>query len=159
MPTHDHLIQVARSVRRDLDREAKAFMTIDRMELTRRLREVSGESTTRIKKFNGAELEKALYDQALRCYPSLEETTTGDRVRIFRAGSAVGDLIDAVLTPSPDHDRDLAEALAKFKGTWNWDRKEGQGDASAAEVLRRVLPREKQMDYVQSLEDPDLATT
>ena len=159
MPTRDHLIQVARSVRRDLDRESKAFVTIDRMELTRRLREVSGESTTRIKKFNGAELEKALYDQALRCYPSLTETTTGARVRIFRAGSAVGDLIDAVLTPSPDHDRDLAEALAKFKGAWDWERRGEGAEASAAEVLRRVLPRKKQLDYVRSLEDPDLATT
>src|SRR5437899_1603078 len=97
MPNQDHLIQVARSVRRDLDRDAKAFMTMDRMALTQRLRDLSGESTTRIKAANGAELERALNDQGLRCYPSLSETTTGDRVRVFRAGSAVGDLIDAVL--------------------------------------------------------------
>ena len=159
MPTHDHLVQVARSVRRELDRTSKAFTTMDRMELTRRLRGVSGESGTRIKAANGADLEGALNDQGLRCYPSLTETTTGDRVRIFRAGSAVGDLIDAVLTPSPDHDRELAEALAKFKGTWDWNSKAEHGDTSAAEVLQRVLPREKQLDYVRSLDDPDLATT
>jgi hypothetical protein len=159
MPTHDHLVQVARSVRRDLDRASKAFMTIDRMELTQRLRRVSGESRTRIKSTNGGDLEAALNDQGLRCHPSLTETTTGDRVRIFRAGSAVGDLIDAVLVPSPDHDRELAEALAKFKGTWDWNRDDVRTAASSAEVLRRVLPREKQLSYVRSLEDPDLATT
>lgn len=161
MPTHDHLIQVARSVRRDLDRESKAFKSMNRMELTQRLRQISGESNTRIKTaIIGPELERALYDQGLRCYPSLTETTTGDRVRVFRAGSAVGELIDAVLVPSPAHDHDLAEALAKFKGTWDWNRNdEREGEASAAEILRRVLPREKQLEYVRSLDDPDMATT
>ncbi len=160
MPSNDHLVQVARTVRRALDREAKAFMSMDRMELTQRLREVSGESSTRIKAANGADLERALNDQGLRCYPSLAETTTGDRIRVFRAGSAVGDLIDAVLVPSPDHDRDLAEALAKFKDKWDWTRGEGhQAEASTEQILRRILPREKQMAYVRAIEDPDLATT
>ena len=160
MPTHDDLVQVARSVRRDLDRGSKAFMTFERTELTRRVREASGERRTRIKVAMGNELEQALNDQGLRCYPRLAETTTGDRVRVFRAGSAVGDLIDAVLTPSPDHDRDLAEALAKFKGTWDWARNEGNHEpVSNAEILRRVLPRQAQLEYVRSLDDPDLATT
>jgi hypothetical protein len=160
MPTQDHLVQVARSVRRELDREGKAFTTLDRMQLTRRLRDISGEGTTRIKIALGADLERALNDQGLRCYPRLTETTTGDRVRVFGGGSAVGELFDAVLVPSPDHDRDLAEALAKFKGTWNWNRQErNQSQESAAQILRRVLPREKQLDYVRSLDEPDLATT
>ena len=160
MPTQEHLIQVARSVRRDLDRDSKAFISMERMELTQRLRDVSGEAGTRIKIALGGDLERALSDQGLRCYPSLTQTTTGDRVRIFRAGSAVGDLIDSVLTPSPDHDRDLAEALARFKGNWDWNRSEGaRGAKSTAEILRRVLPREKQLEYVRSLDDPDLATT
>jgi hypothetical protein len=160
MPTHDHLIQVARSVRRELDRDAKAFKSIDRMQLTERLREISGEPSTRIKAAIGADLERALNDQGLRCYPRLSETSTNDRIRVFRAGSVVGDLIDAVLVPSPDHDRDLAEALAKFKGNWDSSRDERHdAKTSAAEILRRVLPREKQMEYVRSLEDPDLATT
>lgn len=160
MPTHDHLVQVARTVRRELDRESKAFMSMDRMQLTQRLREVSRESSTRIKAALGADLERALNDQGLRCYPSLTETTTGDRVRVFRAGSTVGDLIDAVLLPSPDHDRDLTEALAKSNGRWDWDRDSGRrAEASTAELLRRVLSREKQMAYVHSIEDPDLATS
>ncbi|HUP70661.1 MAG TPA: hypothetical protein VM142_12730 [Acidimicrobiales bacterium] len=135
-------------------------MSLDRIELTRRLRDLSGEPTTRIKARLGPELERALNDQGLRCYPSLTTTTTGDRVRVFRAGSAVGDLIDAVLVPSPDHDRELAEALAKFKGKWDWNRDTPRhAEASTAEILRHVLPRERQLEYVRSLEDADLATT
>lgn len=160
MPNQDHLIQVARSVRRELDREGKAFKSIPRMELTERVRQASGESTTRVKTAMGADLDQALSDQGLRCYPSIAETTTGDRVRVFRAGSAVGDLIDAVLTPSDDHDRELGVALAKVKGTWDWERDDGAtGETTAAEILRRALPREKHLAYVRSLEDTDLATT
>lgn len=161
MPTYDDLISVARSIRRELDRGHLAFKSMDRMELTQRVRAVSGESTTRIKTAMGAELEQALNDQGLRCQPGLAETTTGDRVRIFRAGSAASDLIDAVTYPSPEHDRELAAALAKVKGTWDWNRgsTEGGVDASAPGLLRRVLPREKQLEYVRSLDDPDLATT
>lgn len=127
---------------------------MDRTEFTQRLRRVSGESTIRIESVLGADLERALNDQGLRCYPSLSETTTGDRVRVFRAGSVVGDLIDAVLVPSADHDRDLAEAVAKVKENSDWMRR----DSTPAEVVRRVLPRGTQMDYVRSLDDPDLAT-
>lgn len=162
MPTHDDMIQVARSVRRDMDREGKAFVSLPRMELTRRLRTVSGSSNTRIKAARmSANLEQALSDQGLRCYPHLDETTTGDSIRIFRAGSAVGELMDAVLVPSPDHDRKLAEALAKFKGTWDWEREvpPGARPLSTAEVVRTVLPREKHLAYVAALEDSDLATT
>jgi hypothetical protein len=160
VPSQDHLVQVARSVRRDLDRQARAFVSIDRMELTQRLRTVSGEGTTRITEAIGAELERALNDQGLRCYPSLVSTTTGDRVRIFRAGSPIGDLIDAVLVPSPDHDRELAEALEKFRGKSDWTRSStATPGLSTADMLGRLLPREKQLGYVHSLEEPDLATT
>ena len=161
MPTQEHLIQVARSVKRDLDREKRSHRSYDRRDLTELLRRVSGEPTTRIKAMKGAELERALSDQGLRCYPGLSETSTDDRIRIFRAGSAVGDLIDAVLVPSRAHDQVLGDTVTKMKGTGE----PGQGGAdereveSAAEILRRVLPAEKQLEYVRSLHDPELATT
>ena len=47
VPSYDNLIQVARSVKRDLDHDSKAFRSYERMELTSRLRTVSGEPTTR----------------------------------------------------------------------------------------------------------------
>ena len=91
--------------------------------------ETSGEPTTRIKLSLGADLEPALSDQGLRCYPRLTETTTGDRIRIFRAGPPSAISFDAVLVPSPDHDRRLAETLQKFKGTSEWDRSPDAGDS------------------------------
>jgi hypothetical protein len=130
------------------------------MELTERVRQVSRESTTRVKTAMGADLDRALSDQGLRCYPTIENTTTGDWIRVFRAGSAVSDLIDAILSPSEDHDRELMIALAKVKGTWDWNRDEAAtGEVTAADILRRALPREKHLAYVRSLDDADLATT
>ncbi len=161
MPSYDNLIQVARSVKRDLDHDSKPFRSYQRMELTNRLRAFSGEPTTRIKAALGADLERALLEQGLRCYPELTATTTGAQIRIFRAGSTVGDLLDAVLVPSRDHDRRLAEALKSFKGTWEWDRSSDAGDSetTGAELFGKLLPREAQAEYVRSLNDADLATT
>lgn len=158
---YDDLIKVARSLRRELDRGDLAFKSLDRMELTRRLRSVSGEDATRIKQLLGGELEGAMSAQGLRCYPSLTETTTGDRIRVFRAGSVASDLIDAVVVPSPEHDRELAAVVAKIKGKWEWDREPKQvKESSLEETLERVLPREKHLEFVRSLDDdPDLATT
>ncbi len=157
---YDDLVQVARGLKAELDRHRRAFQTFDRMELTQRLRTVSGADTTRIKQLIGAELERAMNAQGLRCYPGLAETTTGDRIRIFRAGTETGNLIDAVLLPSPENDRYLGAAISKIKGKWDWARPPGP-DAKAAfeETLERLLPREKHLANVRSLDDPDLATT
>lgn len=157
MPSREHLVQVARSLRQDLDRARRPFLTLERMELTRRVRNVSGAETTRIKAAMGAELERALSDQGLRCYPSLAVTATDERIRVFRAGSDVGDLIDAIALPSPEHDR-ILESLVEQRtgargGSW------GEPAPSTAELMRRLLPRTEQIEYVRSLEDPDLATT
>lgn len=160
MPTREHLIQVARSVKRDLDREKQSHRSYDRRDLTELLRRVSGEPTTRIKAIKGADLERALSDQGLRCYPGLSETSTDDRIRIFRAGSAVGDLIDAVLVPSRAHDQVLGDSVRKMKGTGEAGQGADERDGeTAGEILRRVLPAEKQLEYVRSLDDPELATT
>jgi hypothetical protein len=159
VPTYDHVITVARSVRRDLDRGDSAFTSVSRMELTERLRRASGEPSTRMKAVLAADLEAALGDQGLRCYPRLTATTTGDSVRVFRAGSAVGDLIDAVLVPSVEHDRDLAAVLAGGPGSSEGGQVDRTDGLSVPELLRRVLPRERQVEYVRSIDDADLATT
>src|SRR5689334_585578 len=116
MPTNTHLNQVARELKRRLN--GKAFMTMPRMEVTQLLRDVSGEDTTRIKAAMASDLELALLHQGVRCHPTLAETTTGDTVRLFHAGTLLGTLVDLVAYPSPDEDADLADVLTKIKGKW-----------------------------------------
>ncbi len=116
MPSRANLNQVARELKKQLNH--KAFLTLPRMQVTQMLREVSGEETTRIKANLAAELETALLHQGVRCYPGLGETTTGDTLRLFHAGTLLGTLVDLVAQPSPEDDGDLADVLTKIKGKW-----------------------------------------
>jgi len=98
----------------------KAFLTVPRADVTELLREISGEDTTRLKSGLAGDLELALLEQGVRCHPGLVGTTTGDTVRLFHAGSVLGNLVDLLIHPSTETDRDLGAMLAKIKGKWNW---------------------------------------
>jgi hypothetical protein len=79
----------------------RAFLTIERAKITDLLREVSDEPTTRIKSGLAADLTSALINQGVQVYPSLGETTAGDTVRLYHAGSVLGQLIDTIVHPDP----------------------------------------------------------
>lgn len=118
MPNHMHLVQVARELKRQLGKNA--FMSIARSDITQLLRDVSGEDATRIKSAMGDDLERALLEQGVRCFPRLVGTTTGDHIRLFHAGTIMGGFVDMLLYPSEETDRELAAAITKFKGKWDW---------------------------------------
>jgi hypothetical protein len=118
MPSRTHLVQVARELSKRLN--GRAFLTVPRIEVTQLLRAVSGEDTTRIKKAMGGELERVLLDQGIRCFPGLEDTTTGDTIRLFHTKSVLGQLVDLLIYPSTDTDKDLGDVITKVKGKWNW---------------------------------------
>lgn len=118
MPTHAHLLDVARALRKRLGRQA--FLTLPREEVTGMLRQISGEDSTRIKKVMGGDLDRALLEQGVRCFPGFAQTTTGDNIRIFHSGTVMGDFVDMLVHPSDKTDHDLAAAITKFKGKWVW---------------------------------------
>ncbi len=123
MPGRHHLTQVARQLKGRLN--GHAFLTVPRMEITEMLRTVSGEEGTRIKSGIAGDLERALLEQGVRCFPSLAATTTGDTVRLFHSGSVLGNLVDLLIYPSVEGDRDLGEMLLKVKGKWDWSTPSG----------------------------------
>jgi hypothetical protein len=118
MPSRNDYVLVARELKKRLN--GKAFLTIPRREVTEILRDVSGESTTRIKSSAAAELTQVLLEQALRCFPGLSDTDTFETVRIFHAGSVFGNLVDLIVHPSSQTDSDVGAMLKKVKGTWDW---------------------------------------
>ncbi len=132
MPSRTHLVAVARRLKHQLD--ARAFVTVPRTQITDLLRQESGEPTTRIKSGLAADLTSALITQGVLVYPGLGETTTGDMVRLYHAGSVLGQLIDTIVHPDPGTDNDLAEVLTKVKGKWNWAVETGPAPATAAPV-------------------------
>lgn len=131
-PSRHHLVLVARQLKGKLGREA--FLTLPRMEITELLREVSDSDGTRIKSGLAGELEQVLLEQGVRCYPGLRETTTGDTVRLFHSGSLLGSLLDLLIYPSRETDRDLGNMLKKIKGQWQWSTPTGPAEAVAAEI-------------------------
>ena len=118
MPSRHHLTIVARRLKTRLN--GRAFLTIPRMDVTELLREVSGEDTTRIKSGIAGDLERVLLEQGIRTYPSLAETSTDDTIRLFHSDSKLGELIDLLIYPSTETDRELGEMLTKVKGKWVW---------------------------------------
>jgi hypothetical protein len=118
MPTRHQLTAVARKLKTRLN--GKAFLTMPRMEITELLRETSGEDTTRIKSGMADDLQIALLEQGIRCFPSIAATATGDTVRLFHAGTVLGNLVDLLVHPSTEADRDLGTMLTKIKGKWEW---------------------------------------
>ncbi len=117
MVTRSQLGLVARELRKRLGNQA--FYSVPRSDITELVRQVSGEETTRVKSVMGQELEQALLEQGVRCFPSLAETSA-ESVRLFHAGRLTGVLVDILRHPSPQTDKKLAETLTKLKGRWNW---------------------------------------
>ena len=52
-------------------------------------------------------------------------------VRLYHAGSVLGQLIDTIVHPDPGTDKDLAEVLSKVKGKWNWAVETGPASTGA----------------------------
>ncbi len=114
MPNPSDLSRVAKSIRSRID--GKAFERIPRREITDILREVSGESTTRLKRAMSEDLERKLLEQGVRVFPSLQETSTDDVVRVFHTGTALASLVDMLLYPSAATDREVTKVTSKING-------------------------------------------
>lgn len=118
MPSKIHLAAVARELKRQLN--GRAFLTIQRTDITALLRQASGEPTTRLKSTLAAELTGELMTLGVLAHPSLVTTTTGDTVRLYHAGSVLAQITDMVVEPDPGVDAQLAGVLSKVKETWRW---------------------------------------
>ncbi|MBM4574777.1 hypothetical protein GS448_25920 [Rhodococcus hoagii] len=130
MPNRTHLIAVARRLKKELN--GRAFRTIERTTITSYVREESGEPTTRVKKAIAADLTTTLIAQGVQVYPPLTETTTGDTVRLYHAGSVLGQLIDTIVYPDQSRDDELGDMLTKIKGKWQWAPAEALDTTGAA---------------------------
>lgn len=119
MPNHSHVHILARRLRSELG--SQAFLTIERTHITDLLRRVSAEPTTRLKSRLAQELTAVLADSGVAVYPPLDQTTTGDTVRLFHAGSVVSQLVDLITKPDPSTDAELGSIILKIKGKWRFN--------------------------------------
>ena len=117
MSSYGNLVQAAKELERRLGN--RAFTIIPRLEVTELLRDTR--ANTRLKRTMAAELERALLEQGVRVYPRLQDTTTGDNVRLFRPRTVIASLVDMIMHPSDETDKEIAIVTTKVKGLWNWD--------------------------------------
>jgi len=118
MPTHTHIVRVARELRNELS--TSAFLTVQRSEITGLLRQVSKEPTARIGSAVADDLTRALLNEGVLVYPALARTSTGEMVRLYHAGTMLAQLIDAIVEPDQGGDRYLGATITKLKGKWQW---------------------------------------
>lgn len=115
---------LALSFKRDL--EGLAFKSYRRVELTERLRDLSGEERARISTSKVADdIDAAFHSQGLRIFPRLQDTDTDDLVRVWRAGTRATEMLDLLLLPGKSSDRELGNMTKKIKGQWHWTDPEG----------------------------------
>ena len=112
MPSYAHLVEVASQLRARLG--TAPFLTIPRRDITDLVRAVSGEETTRIKREMAEQLERALLEQGARVFPSLQETSTFDSVRLFQPGTAIARIVDVLSHPGSATDTDLLSISRKI---------------------------------------------
>lgn len=121
MPTNFDHAQLAKTFRRELDKENLAFKSFPRRELTDRLREISGEPNARISTATVADdIDRAFSTQGLLIFPRLQHTGMNDWVRVWRGGTRAMEIIELVSMPSEASDRLLGDMTKKIKGTWQW---------------------------------------
>jgi hypothetical protein len=65
----------------------------------------------------------------------LVNTTTGDTVRVYHAGSVLGSVVDLLLYPTQATDSELGAMIKKIKGQWKWATATSETAAKAEENL------------------------
>jgi hypothetical protein len=110
MPSKDQYISVAKQVVDYLNAFGLAFKTYNTKELDDMIKAVAGEGARVSTKAVGDEIESAMLERGLICFPKIAEAEDG-YVRIYRAGSVAANLLQAFRYPGPSGDSDLASLL------------------------------------------------
>ena len=124
MATKDHYISVAKQVAEYLNAFGLAFKTYNTKELDAMLKAVAGEGARVAGEDVSTEMERAMSERGLTCFPKIHEAPDG-YVRVYRSGSVVSNLLQAFRYPGPSGDADLAALLRAL----HRPRPAGAGDA------------------------------
>lgn len=115
-PTRAHLVKVAKQIKKELG--SQPFITWGRLDITDLVREASGEDNTRLKAAMAADLEQALLEEGIRCFPLISATTSGDQIRFFHTGTTFGALVSLLQHPDHAEDATMLAVLGKVRTVW-----------------------------------------
>ena len=115
MPTKDDYRKVARSVKRELDADRLAFKTYQREKFTTELKAISGSGVHGKGNSVWEELESAFVQEGLLVFPPLAETEEDGFARVYRSGTMIAGILNAIRFPGGGSDDELSAMLGKLK--------------------------------------------
>lgn len=115
MTKKDDFRAVARIIKKELDVDRLAFKTYQRERFTTELKAIvgSGGHAKGGDAFN--ELEAAFLQEGLLAFPSLNETEEDGYTRIYRSGTRIAGVLNAIRFPGGGSDDELSTLLGRLK--------------------------------------------
>lgn len=115
MPTKDNYRTVARVVKRELDSDRLAFKTYQREHFTKELKATAGPGAHASGEDTWQELEAAFLQEGLLAFPPLADTEEDGYTRIYRSGSRIAGILNAIRFPGGGSDEELSSLLGRLR--------------------------------------------
>lgn len=115
MAKKDDFRSVARIIKRELDTDRLAFKTYQRERFTTELKAIAGSGVHAKGEDGYAELESAFLQEGLLAFPSLNETEEDGYTRIYRSGTRIAGILNAIRFPGGGSDDELSTLLGRLK--------------------------------------------
>jgi len=115
MTKKDDFRVVARIIKKELDAERLAFKTYQRERFTTTLKGITGEGAHAKGNDTFSELESAFLHEGLLAFPSLNETEEDGYTRIYRSGTRIAGILNAIRFPGGGSDDELSALLGRLK--------------------------------------------
>ena len=115
MAKKDDFRAVARIIKKELDADRLAFKTYQRERFTTELKAIVGAAghSKGGDAFN--ELEAAFLQEGLLAFPALNETEEDGYTRIYRSGTRIAGVLNAIRFPGGGSDDELSTLLGRLK--------------------------------------------
>jgi hypothetical protein len=115
MPNKDDYRKVARIVKRELDVDKLAFKTYHREKFTTELKAIAGAGAQSKSSDTWEELEQAFSQEGILVFPSLTKTEEDGFTRVYRSGSRIAGILNAIRFPGGGSDEELSALLGRLK--------------------------------------------
>jgi len=113
--TKDNYRQVARTIKRELDQDRLAFKTYHRDRFFTDLKTHAGEHAHKKGTTADEDMETAFMLEGLIIYPSFADLEKDGYTRVFRSGSLIAGILNAIRFPGGGSDEELANLLGRLK--------------------------------------------
>jgi hypothetical protein len=115
MPNKDDYRKVAKIVKRELDQDRSAFKTYQREHFTTQLKAIAGPGAQAKGSDTWEEIEQAFVQEGLLVFPPLGKTEEDGFTRVYRSGTRIAGILNAIRYPGGGSDEELSLLLGKLK--------------------------------------------